>query len=843
MSVSLVFKEDNYFYSHGDESSDIVKPISLETAIQGDKVMQDFESGSFAMGVDHSQKVKATPIANDYGSKDCVNLSPSIAVSRIRAALPILQGDKPHAQFTLRGTATRLINSFFNHKLGPNRWECARILGYRNLKETFCKWIGSNQSSLDSDKLSFFLHNVLLSDDEQMLKQLLEMPEMRAVILRPLTQHELPITLALKQSIGNPTCKTYEMLLSKIKEWGWPINALVSENNTAVSRMVVRDEACAQEAINRLVKDLPEEVLNALFEQTLVLQHKDPKVWEWLLFSVPQLPQELFQKCVLVLLDLGTPLSPPVITELSLRGDSATIKVIFFHKSIDNEPFCNLMKLIYCSSDPLSAVEAELKNGLLESLTKQHEGNLIEVIKCLFASVNASESALQASIVFVRQAIERGYLTPTDTCRFISSFTQLLPGPFHLFVLPVMEMLPVDNVLFLNEMQNEEFRVSLNWLLSHVNFNKRKIYIKFAFAYRVQAYLIKPNITLNRLLPEDIRLLKWFAASSLNLEMAVQGDKVMQDFELESFAKEVDHSQKVKATSIANDYGSKDGVNLPPSTAISRLNPFPDSNVPGNITTMHSIIAEVMLVENLLQFYVTHEFENEFLQSVLSEFWTALSFSVIRGRPNHLERQKRLQNLSPSNADVRTSNSAFIFSGGLKNHAIVFVIERVSLKHFSFTVVNTGEGTSIVETHDGLKAKARKYSNLTLQHFSDDFFNVLHLSYQHATTMGDLNQILNGFLGSENFVVNAPLHQLQTRDNCTTASLLAALQIRLGEELYSKFNKFLLEKNLSFIRQKLAHPDTIDEVTWVYLLHSFGTENREEILKHLRSWQSAAEQA
>jgi len=45
--------------------------------------MQDFESGSFAMGVDHSQKVKATPIANDYGSKDCVNLSPSIAVSRI----------------------------------------------------------------------------------------------------------------------------------------------------------------------------------------------------------------------------------------------------------------------------------------------------------------------------------------------------------------------------------------------------------------------------------------------------------------------------------------------------------------------------------------------------------------------------------------------------------------------------------------------------------------------------------------------------------------------------------------------------------------------------------------
>jgi len=61
----------------------LAKSLNLETAIQGDKVMQDFESGSFAMGVDHSQKVKATPIANDYGSKDCVNLSPSIAVSRL----------------------------------------------------------------------------------------------------------------------------------------------------------------------------------------------------------------------------------------------------------------------------------------------------------------------------------------------------------------------------------------------------------------------------------------------------------------------------------------------------------------------------------------------------------------------------------------------------------------------------------------------------------------------------------------------------------------------------------------------------------------------------------------
>ncbi len=58
-------------------------PLNLETAVQGNKVMQDFELESPPMGVDHSQKVKATPIGSDYSSKDCINLLPSTAVSRL----------------------------------------------------------------------------------------------------------------------------------------------------------------------------------------------------------------------------------------------------------------------------------------------------------------------------------------------------------------------------------------------------------------------------------------------------------------------------------------------------------------------------------------------------------------------------------------------------------------------------------------------------------------------------------------------------------------------------------------------------------------------------------------
>ena len=58
--------------------------FNLETAVQDDKVMQDFDSESLLMGGDHSQKVKAPPIKSDYGSKDCVNLSSSTAVSRLK---------------------------------------------------------------------------------------------------------------------------------------------------------------------------------------------------------------------------------------------------------------------------------------------------------------------------------------------------------------------------------------------------------------------------------------------------------------------------------------------------------------------------------------------------------------------------------------------------------------------------------------------------------------------------------------------------------------------------------------------------------------------------------------
>jgi 2-oxoglutarate dehydrogenase E1 component len=77
----------------------------------------------------------------------------------------------------------------------------------------------------------------------------------------------------------------------------------------------------------------------------------------------------------------------------------------------------------------------------------------------------------------------------------------------------------------------------------------------------------------NELDPSWRQFFSQLEQAPLNLEMAVQDDKVMQYFELGSLLMGGDHSQKVKAPPIRSDYGSKDCVNLSSSTAVARLNP------------------------------------------------------------------------------------------------------------------------------------------------------------------------------------------------------------------------------------------------------------------------------
>ncbi len=57
--------------------------IILDPAVRDGKLMQDLELESLCNGVGHSQMVKDHPIANDSGSRGCVNLPSRTAGSRI----------------------------------------------------------------------------------------------------------------------------------------------------------------------------------------------------------------------------------------------------------------------------------------------------------------------------------------------------------------------------------------------------------------------------------------------------------------------------------------------------------------------------------------------------------------------------------------------------------------------------------------------------------------------------------------------------------------------------------------------------------------------------------------
>ncbi len=67
--------------------------FNLKPAVQGAKAMQDFDSESLSMGAEHSQKGKAASIESDCGSKDWVDLAPSIAGFRFKENQTILVCD------------------------------------------------------------------------------------------------------------------------------------------------------------------------------------------------------------------------------------------------------------------------------------------------------------------------------------------------------------------------------------------------------------------------------------------------------------------------------------------------------------------------------------------------------------------------------------------------------------------------------------------------------------------------------------------------------------------------------------------------------------------------------
>jgi mRNA interferase HigB len=153
------------------------RSLNLETAVGPSQKVQDFESESLAMGVEHSHTVKATPIASGYGSKDCAFRPAPTAVFRLktcwskypdcRTALALWEerikyGDfKDHHELKLVfPDADYIPNKQFKHltifNIKGNRYRLA-VDVFFNSGQVFIKWFGQHK---EYDKVDFStLHN------------------------------------------------------------------------------------------------------------------------------------------------------------------------------------------------------------------------------------------------------------------------------------------------------------------------------------------------------------------------------------------------------------------------------------------------------------------------------------------------------------------------------------------------------------------------------------------------------------------------------------------------------------------------------------------------------------
>jgi len=712
------------------------------------------------------------------------------------------------------------------------QWSLAKLLGYQNLKEVFCKWINHKYVDEESRKLngfasfsdaqlrnfrcaainiealSFFLHHVIQFDDDEMLGMLLEMPCMKAAVLRPFVQKgvcdtEFPLTLALKQCAKNPACKTYDILLRKLKEWNYPDSALHHEKDN-VLLTILSDESIAKQApelLLKLINDLPAENVRVLLNLETAIQ--GDKVMQDFESGSFAMGVDHSQKVK------ATPIANDYGSKDCVNL-SPSIAVSRLNHSESSEPFmpcfsviCYLLRLGYL--EVLEQIQKKiphdfdrivLLNDYLNIATfcsEREDECAVFIIKYGgLASAIRSSQAAQSAIQFVEQLLKRGKLTVADTKTIISTFANAQINPaLHHYAIQLMAILPMEYPPSLgDDAQNLAFEKGLKYLLEALE---------------------KQNFKLDHIIKKKYSIILRVLKISRSISFA------LLNFPSKEMGLQIYRFRWLAATTFENA----------PSVV----------NVPDEITKLSAISAQYFLLETLLDFFVQKDFNNSITYSALTEFFQLSNHACNADPEIHDRLQSARQELIK-----KLNSSFFILQGGIKCHVVVFIIQRLSQEHFAFSVVNTGKGADAINTKKGWFARARVYVNLTFSNLSPKFFSDLNRIALTSLNIEELHNCLDKHLKVENRCPSPFIHRTQKRRNCTSISLLTALEVRMGEETYKKFYRFHLEKNLGFLVQKLTNPSLISDEEWQFLCANFQTTKKDEVIKCLKDWQAVIEQ-
>ncbi len=566
---------------------------NLKTAVQGDKVMQDFELEPLTIGGEHSQKVKTLPIGSDYGSKDCVNLSPSTAVFRFKTNcqgvdldgdIEIAYSDKhsdhvevrmncPH--FAGKISDFKTILSSFNNEISLDRIPLeGEIVGRDkglSLKYSFfsdhCFCKASIQASIQDACMTFqdsqlAMKGIFMNLDYDLEKELIQLSDIQGALLvgKPKKVEEFLVlgkkiemmnlkkpSLALDVSIHHKQHELLRFVGQTVVDDVGTQELQLDKDLSHISAFVPTQWQCRfEDGFNLIHLNL-----NSDFDLEKVMQDvslfKDSELIQLQKifnirpiqgkgsFSLDYLPKEgLFFNIQAATKNLD-----------SDKDQQWIIKGVKYGEKIQIE------KLLWNGYEANGELEIENDKWKIPFLElRLNRGGLFGLkgsLSCENDRLNLKFENAMAKFEEKSYEFKNTHLEVLDRQFYFSAHCQIENHPFQI------------------EGYVDDEKSQGNLTLRPID-QSETLNVRFA---NQKTGLLEIEHIEGDFLGCHLQLTK--ENDHLNLETAVHGDKVMQDFELESITIGGEHSQKVKAPPIVSGYSSKDCVNLPPSTAVSRL--------------------------------------------------------------------------------------------------------------------------------------------------------------------------------------------------------------------------------------------------------------------------------
>lgn len=216
---------------------------------------------------------------------------------------------------------------------------------------------------------------------------------------------------------------------------------------------------------------------------------------------------------------------------------------------------------------------------------------------------------------------------------------------------------------------------------------------------------------------------------------------------------------------------------------------------------LESLEAVNSLYSELTQFMEESSKENEEkLNGILEELKFAQevvsSYSPLINSENSEEGLKRVAEKILRKISNLAAGQSCIFTGGYQGHAVLYEIKRELEGGFSFTIINTGEGSP----GKGSRTQDVKYVNLASEELSLEFMVEL-LNYkvkkpsEHTPTMEEVLKNVDGHLFHTSLpnLAMGRSHGLQKKGTCSIRCLHSWLHGKMGRPLYSQFKVFQTE--------------------------------------------------